>query len=59
MHRYIMYCPKCKIYTMFERCPICGGKTIRRIPPKFSFPDKYGKYRREIKKKILEEKGLL
>ena len=59
MHKEIRYCPKCKIYTMFERCPICGGKTIRKVPPKFSFPDRYGKYRRIIKEKMLKEEGLL
>ncbi len=59
MVKHIMYCERCKIYTLKEKCPKCGGKTIRRIPPKFSFPDKYGKYRRELIKEDLIKKGLL
>jgi len=35
------------------------GVLVRRIPPKFSFPDKYGKYRREMRKEELIARGLL
>ncbi len=56
---HIRKCPKCNIYVLDEKCPICGERTIRPIPPKFSPEDKYGKYRRIIKRKILEEKGWL
>jgi len=55
----IRKCIECGIYTLKERCPICNKKTVRPIPPKFSPEDKYGKYRRIIKKNILKEKGFL
>ncbi|RLG16695.1 RNA-protein complex protein Nop10 [Nanoarchaeota archaeon] len=55
----IRYCPSCKRYTLKENCPSCGGKTILRVPPKFSPEDKYAKYRREVRRKLLKEVGLL
>lgn len=45
----------CGKYTLEPRC---HGATQRPLPPKFSLEDKYGKYRREIKRKELGEKGL-
>ncbi|KAA0000658.1 MAG: RNA-protein complex protein Nop10 [Thermoplasmata archaeon] len=44
------YCYKCKRYTLHDECPICGEKTARKEPPRFSPQDKYGKYRRMLKK---------
>lgn len=45
---------------MIKKCDICGDYTLQEThcdnettvarPPKFSFPDKYGKYRRKAKK---------
>ncbi len=55
----IRKCPSCGIYTLRDSCPICGEKTIEPIPPKFSPEDKYGKYRREMKRHLLERKGWL
>lgn len=52
----IKKCPECKIYTFKENCPRCGKKTRRVIPPKFSPEDKWGDYRRMMKKKYLNEK---
>lgn len=55
----IRKCPKCLNYTFKEKCPKCGENTRRVIPPKFSPDDKYGDYRRKIKKKILYFMGLI
>ena len=55
----IRKCPNCKIYTFKEICPKCGSKTIRVIPPKFSPEDKWGDYRRKMKREILYKKGWL
>ncbi|MBI2102281.1 RNA-protein complex protein Nop10 [Candidatus Woesearchaeota archaeon] len=52
------YCSGCQQYTMHDKCPKCGTETHIPKPPKFSLVDKYGAYRREVKKKKLIEKGL-
>ncbi|MFB6193094.1 MAG: nucleolar RNA-binding Nop10p family protein [Candidatus Nanohaloarchaea archaeon] len=44
----IKKCPECNSYTLKEKH--CGTETEAARPPKFSFPDKYGEYRREMKK---------
>ncbi len=54
----IRYCQNCDKYTMKEVCD-CGGKSVIKIPPRYSPVDKTAKYRREAKKEILKEKGLL
>jgi len=59
MGKHIMVCKKCKVYTMKDKCPICGETTVEAKPPKFSIQDRYGKYRREAKRKMLMEAGLL
>lgn len=46
-------------YTIKIKCSKCDGKTIAPKPPKFALNDKYDPMRREIRKKELEEKGLL
>ena len=51
----IRKCPNCGRYTLKEYCPECKEKTVNPHPPKFSPEDKYGKYRRIMKK----EAGLL
>lgn len=43
-------CQSCGIYTLEDKCPKCGGKLNVIYPPKFSIDDKYGKYRRILKK---------
>ena len=48
-------CPECKKYTLKDLCPLCKVRTVNPHPPKFSPEDKYGKYRRLIKK----ERGIL
>ena len=46
-------CPVCNIYTLKSQCPNCGGELKVIYPPKFSVEDKYGKYRRQLKKEML------
>lgn len=43
-------CPSCKIYTLKENCHRCNRPTVGTRPPSFSPQDKYGKYRREMRK---------
>tara|TARA_B100001964_G_C14262626_1_gene616787 strand:+ start:17435 stop:17602 length:168 start_codon:yes stop_codon:yes gene_type:complete len=53
----IQYCSKCKIYTLKEKCENCSTLTIKPSPPKFSIHDKYGKYRRSLKRASWRLKG--
>ena len=45
-------------YTLEKECKKCNLETATPRPPKFSLEDKYGDYRRDVKKKELKEKGL-
>jgi len=56
--KHILKCEKCGKYTLKEKCE-CGGKSFIARPPKYSPEDKYGKYRRQVKKPELEKKGLI
>jgi H/ACA ribonucleoprotein complex subunit 3 len=40
---------------MKETCPKCGGATIMAMPAKYSPDDRYGEYRRRLKKEIKGE----
>lgn len=44
----IKKCPECNEYTLEGNH--CGQETVEARPPKFSFPDRYGKYRRKTKR---------
>lgn len=44
-------CPACGRYTLKDVCPACGNPTVSAHPPRFSPEDKWGKYRREAKKR--------
>ena len=55
----ILVCETDHLYTMKQECPKCSGKTVEAKPPKFSLDDKYASYRREVKEKEREEKGLV
>lgn len=46
----IMKCQTCGAYTLQLSCPKCNAKTVHAQPPKYSPEDKYGKYRRMMKK---------
>lgn len=58
MANHILKCKDCGKYTLKPKCP-CGGEALSPIPAKYSPEDPYGKYRREAKRDILKEKGLL
>jgi H/ACA ribonucleoprotein complex subunit 3 len=51
----IKYCRACDTYTFKEGCPSCGAATMSPCPPKFSPLDKYGKYRRRLKREAWSE----
>jgi len=44
----IKKCPNCNSYTLKEQH--CDVETVSVRPPKFSFPDRYGEYRRKTKR---------
>lgn len=48
-------CKSCGEYTLKSTCPYCGGELEVVYPPKFSPEDKYGKYRRILKKQLKEQ----
>ncbi|MBU4534809.1 MAG: RNA-protein complex protein Nop10 [Euryarchaeota archaeon] len=47
-------CKSCFRYTLQDICPHCGGEVGVIFPAKYSPEDKYGKYRRILKKQMLE-----
>ncbi|WP_456373138.1 RNA-protein complex protein Nop10 [Methanocaldococcus sp.] len=49
-------CLKCGTYTLKDVCPKCGEKTIIPKPPKFSLEDRWGKYRRMLKRSLKNNK---
>jgi len=48
----ILYCKKCKAYTLKRTCPKCSSSTVTPEPAKFSLEDKYGAYRRKAKRVV-------
>ncbi|MFH1210884.1 MAG: RNA-protein complex protein Nop10 [archaeon] len=50
MIREILRCSKCNAYTLKDKCPKCGEKTLTPKPARFSPEDKWGKWRRQAKK---------
>jgi H/ACA ribonucleoprotein complex subunit 3 len=50
-------CKSCYGYTLKDRCPYCEGKVGVVYPPKYSPEDKYGKYRRILKKQLLKKRS--
>lgn len=58
MPNRIKYCVSCSRYTLRDTCS-CGKKAAANVPPKYSPEDRMAKYRRQEKKRILQEKGLL
>jgi H/ACA ribonucleoprotein complex subunit 3 len=43
-------CPVCGDYTLENACSSCGGNTERAGPARYSPEDRYGSYRRALKK---------
>ncbi|MFQ6060716.1 MAG: RNA-protein complex protein Nop10 [Thermoplasmata archaeon] len=50
MRSAIRRCKSCEKYTLKDLCPSCGGRTRMAIPPRYSPEDRYGEYRRKLKK---------
>ncbi|MFW9880274.1 MAG: RNA-protein complex protein Nop10 [Candidatus Thorarchaeota archaeon] len=50
MKSLIYHCRTCDQYTLKQTCSKCGEPTSNPAPPRFSPEDKYGKYRRQLKK---------
>ncbi|MFW6436614.1 MAG: RNA-protein complex protein Nop10 [Halococcoides sp.] len=42
------------VYTLGETCPECGGPTRNSAPAPFSPADRYGEYRRALKRRNRE-----
>jgi H/ACA ribonucleoprotein complex subunit 3 len=41
-------------YTLGETCPDCGGDAVNTAPAPFGPEDRYGKYRRALKRRRRE-----
>ncbi|MEE9115333.1 MAG: RNA-protein complex protein Nop10 [Thermoplasmata archaeon] len=50
MRTAIRRCKDCDVYTLKEHCSKCGSQTVMALPPRYSPEDKYGHYRRKLKK---------
>ncbi|MBA3045451.1 MAG: RNA-protein complex protein Nop10 [Candidatus Thermoplasmatota archaeon] len=48
-------CMECGSYSLRDACPKCSGRVVTPHPPRFSPEDKYGHYRRKLKKLVSEE----
>jgi H/ACA ribonucleoprotein complex subunit 3 len=51
----LRFCNNCKEYTLELVCKKCKNKSISKYPPRFSPEDRYGKYRRILKRQIMEK----
>ncbi|HYS71694.1 MAG TPA: RNA-protein complex protein Nop10 [Thermoplasmata archaeon] len=43
-------CREDRTYTFRETCPRCGSVTVAPLPPRYSPEDRYGSYRRKLKR---------
>ncbi|MFP4169673.1 MAG: RNA-protein complex protein Nop10 [Methanomassiliicoccales archaeon] len=50
MRTLLRKCQRCNEYTLGEVCPECGSSTVVPLPPRYSPEDRYGEYRRRLKK---------
>ncbi|NOZ82409.1 MAG: RNA-protein complex protein Nop10 [Euryarchaeota archaeon] len=53
----LRYCRECRRYTLQHACATCGAETVSPHPPRFSPEDRYGAYRRKLRKELMEEAG--
>lgn len=52
----IRKCTRCGRYTLAQdKCPLCGAPVRNPHPAKFSPEDRYGRYRRMLKKMLLRQ----
>ena len=49
-------CPQCGDYSLAEACPRCGRPTERAGPARYSPEDRYGQYRRALKREAARPK---
>jgi H/ACA ribonucleoprotein complex subunit 3 len=49
-------CTACSEYTLEPECKHCGGTTERAGPAKYSPEDRYGPYRRALKKEAGQDR---
>ena len=45
MKGLMLRCAACGRYTMADKCPSCGGRTVTVHPAKYSPDDRYARYR--------------
>ena len=50
-------CPVCQEYMLDPVCKRCGAQTSVPVPPRYSPEDRYGEYRRRLKKERGERNG--
>ncbi len=50
MRSLMRVCREDRTYTLRETCPRCGATTVAPLPPRYSPEDRYGKYRRRLKR---------
>jgi rRNA maturation protein Nop10 len=57
--RKIRFCTECNLYTLKEKCGVCGRDTIINSPQRYIKDEEIARYRREIKKKVLKQEGII
>ena len=50
MRSLMKRCPACETYTLRDACPKCGAAAASPLPPRYSPEDRYGAYRRRLKR---------
>ena len=45
MKSLMLKCAECSRYTLADKCPSCGGKTVTVHPARYSPDDRYARYR--------------
>jgi len=50
MRSLMRVCREDRTYTLREVCPRCGAATVAPLPARYSPEDRYGKYRRRLKR---------
>jgi len=43
-------CREDRTYTLRDVCPKCGARTVTPLPPRYSPEDRYGAYRRRLRR---------
>lgn len=50
MRSLMKKCLSCGTYSLKDTCPSCGGPAGNPMPPRYSPEDRYGAYRRKLRK---------